>query len=147
MNQEILFLYKRDLNKLKEEILAYTVEENIWKIDGKILNSAGNLAMHLCGNLRHFIGHVIGGTAYQRNRDLEFAQKGVSRKKIIAEIDQTIASMEKVIPNIDPASFENHFPILVFKEPYTIIQMIIHLHGHLNYHLGQVNYHRRLIES
>ena len=147
MNQEILFLYKRDLNKLKDEILAYKDEENIWKIDGKILNSAGNLAMHLCGNLRHFVGHVLGGTGYQRNRDLEFAQKGVSRKEIIAEIDQTIASMEKVIPHIDPSSFENHFPIQVFKEPYTIIQMIIHLHGHLNYHLGQVNYHRRLIES
>ncbi len=147
MNNEILFLYKRDLNKLKEEINAYQDEENIWKVDGKILNSAGNLALHLCGNLQHFIGHVLGGTHYQRNRDLEFAQKGVSREEIIKEIDQTISTLEKVIPLLDPASFENHFPIQVFKEPYTIIQMIIHLQGHLNYHLGQVNYHRRLIES
>lgn len=147
MQKELLSLYRRDLNRLKEEILAYQKEENIWIVEKQISNSAGNLALHLCGNIQHFIGHILGGTNYKRNRDLEFAQTGISKKEIANEIEQTILTLKKVIPNLDSSQFEEEFPVQVFKEPYTNIQMIVHLFGHLNYHLGQVNYHRRLIES
>lgn len=147
LQQELLYLYRRDLLKLKEEILAYHKEENIWKVESQISNSAGNLALHLCGNLQHFIGHTLGGTHYQRNRDLEFAQKGIPRKEIIVEIEQTLSTLEKVLPKLDSSEHDNPFPIQVFKDPYTNFQMLVHLYGHLNYHLGQVNYHRRLIES
>jgi hypothetical protein len=147
MQKELLQLYRRDLIRLKEEILAYQEEENIWKVEKQISNSAANLSLHLCGNLQHFIGHILGDTKYVRNRDLEFSKTAVSRSEIVNEIEQTLTTLEKVIPNIDSSQFEEEFPVQVFKEPYSNIQMIVHLFGHLNYHLGQVNYHRRLIES
>ena len=147
MKEAFLFLYKRDLLNLKKEIESYRNESNLWILEGQIKNTAGNLALHLCGNLQHFIGHVLGGTDYIRNRDLEFATKDVPKEEIIQEIDITIQTLEEVIPKLDESAIDQAFPIQVFKEPYTIFQMIVHLQGHLNYHLGQVNYHRRIIES
>ena len=147
MTSELLYLYKRDLLQLRKEIESYQDEANLWRLENQIRNTAGNLALHLCGNLQHFIGHVLGETDYVRDRDFEFAARNIPRENIIQEIDTTIRVMEEVIPQLDESTFDQPFPIQVFKDPYNTFQMIVHLQGHLNYHLGQVNYHRRIIES
>ena len=70
-------LFDRDLNKLCTEIELYRNEENIWKIDKEISNSAGNLCLHLIGNINNFIGAQIGKTNYVRHRELEFSLKNI----------------------------------------------------------------------
>ena len=147
MTNELHFLYKRDLLQLRREVEAYQVESNLWRLENQIKNTAGNLALHLCGNLQHFIGHVLGGTDYIRDREFEFAAKDIPRENILKEIDNTLSMIDDVIPNLDESKFSESFPIQVFKEHYNTFQMVIHLQGHLNYHLGQVNYHRRIFES
>ena len=139
-------LFKRDLNKLRSEIELYKKEENIWKIEGNIANSAGNLCLHLVGNLNAFIGKELGRTDYVRNRELEFSLKNVPRKELLSKIDDTIQVVDQSLEGLDENTLANEFPVLVFDKKTSTEYMLLHLVTHLSYHLGQVNYHRRLIE-
>jgi hypothetical protein len=138
-------ILERDLNKLVEEINLYTSEELVWNIKGDIKNSGGNLCLHLCGNLQHFIGATLGNSGYIRNRDNEFTAKGVSRDKLIIEIQSTKKSIQTTLSNLDKSILEKEYPIEVFGYPMTTMFFLIHLTSHLEYHLGQINYHRRLL--
>ena len=66
-------LYERDLNKLKDEIAAYRGDADLWVAAQGTANSAGNLCQHLTGNLKHFIGAILGESDYVRDRDAEFS--------------------------------------------------------------------------
>jgi len=136
----------RDLNALKKEISSYKTEITLWVVDGETKNAAGNLCLHLCGNLQHFIGTVLGQTGYVRNRDAEFSTKGLSKESLLKEIETTIQSVQKTLANLDSSVLEQNYPQEVFGKPMTTGFFLIHLAGHLNYHLGQVNYHRRLLD-
>jgi len=135
------------LTKLKEEISAYTSEEAVWRIGGEIKNSAGNLCLHLCGNLQTYIGAILGQTGYIRNRDAEFSTKGVLKETLIKEIETTIDVVQQTLASIKPSKIEQNYPQDVLGKPMTTGYFLIHLVGHLNYHLGQVNYHRRLLDK
>ena len=139
-------LFTRDLNRVIKEIEAYKDEASIWKIDGLINNSAGNLCLHLIGNLKTYIGKELGKTDYIRNRPLEFSLKNVSRKELIKEINNTIEIINTTFENLDPTVLETEYPILVFEQKTSTEYFLVHLTTHLAYHLGQINYHRRLIE-
>ena len=139
-------LFTRDLNRVIKEIEAYKDEASIWKIDGLINNSAGNLCLHLIGNLKTYIGKELGKTDYIRNRPLEFSLKNVSRKELIKEINNTIEIINTTFENLDPTVLETEYPILVFEQKKSTEYFLVHLTTHLAYHLGQINYHRRLIE-
>tara|TARA_R110002051_G_scaffold243722_2_gene303698 strand:+ start:804 stop:1250 length:447 start_codon:yes stop_codon:yes gene_type:complete len=140
-------LFSRDLNKLKLEIESYKSEEIIWSIDKNIANSAGNLCLHLVGNLNTYIGEVIGKTGYQRDRDAEFTLKNVSRFELIKQIENTISMIDDVLSNMNRVSLAEEYPIVVLKEKTTTEHFLIHLATHLAYHIGQVNYHRRLLDN
>jgi uncharacterized damage-inducible protein DinB len=140
-------LYERDLNKLKTEIEQYANEADLWKTAGNIPNSGGNLCLHLCGNLRHFIGSVLGGSGYVRDRDLEFSDKGISRNELVMRINATLEEVKVALANLSPDDLEKEYPLDVFGEPMTTEYFITHLATHFNYHLGQIDYHRRLIGS
>lgn len=140
-------LFERDLNRLHEQIESYSSESNLWIADKEITNCAGNLALHLVGNLNTFIGAVIGNTGYIRKRDLEFSLKDVPRAELLAMIDETRTIVDSSLENMDPSLMNTEYPILVFKEPRTYQHFLIHLATHLGYHLGQVNYHRRLLDN
>ena len=140
-------LFERDLNKLIDEIDAYKNEPVLWKTDKEISNSAGNLTLHLIGNLNHFIGAQLGGTSYVRNRELEFNDKNVPKAALIEDI----RALKKIIPDtldrISDEQLQAEYPLVVFGEPMTTEYMLIHLMTHLSYHLGQINYHRRLLDA
>ena len=140
-------LFKRDLEKLKLEISLYKDEKNVWVIDKSILNSAGNLCLHLVGNLNTYIGAEIGKTGYIRNRDLEFSQKYVPQQQLIKMVEDTIIVVENGLNKLDEGSLEKEYPLLVFKEKTSTGFFLIHLAVHLDYHLGQINYHRRLLDN
>ena len=135
----------RDLNKLESEILLYTSEESLWKIEKSIKNPAGNLCLHLSGNLQHFIGAILGNTGYIRNRDNEFAARNVSRENLLKEIGHTRKAISETLPALTEAQLLSDYPVDVFAHPVTTLHFLVHLSNHLGYHLGQVNYHRRLV--
>jgi len=139
-------LFIRDLEKLKTEISSFKDEKNIWKISGDIKNSAGNLCLHLCGNLQHFIGAVLGNSGYVRNRDAEFSRKNVPLKELLSEIENTTRAVEKTLKELKEEKLQEIFPSNVFGDNMTTGFFLTHLATHLNYHLGQVNYHRRLVD-
>ena len=136
----------KDIETLRKEIGAYKSEESIWKVAGEISNAAGNLCLHLCGNLQHFFGHVLGGTDYIRNRDAEFSTKYISREALLAEIDNSMKAVKETMDKLDPSVLEQKYPVEVGGKTFTTGFFLIYLVGHFNYHLGQINYHRRLLD-
>ena len=139
-------LFNRDLNKLKTEILLYQDEKKIWYIEKSIANSAGNLCLHLIGNLNTYLGAVIGKTNYIRNRELEFSQKDISRYELINKIEDTIIVVNDALNKLTDEALQEEYPILVFEKKTSTLYFLIHLTTHLAYHLGQINYHRRLLD-
>ncbi len=137
----------RDLQKLSAELNAFHSEENIWKVNGSITNSSGNLALHLCGNLQHFIGAVLGNSGYIRNREAEFSQKNSSRKILIDEIDKTIEAVKHAMSILTDEDLYKEYPVEVLGKKSSKAFFLIHLTAHLNYHLGQINYLRRMLEK
>ena len=140
-------LFKRDLNNLKKEIAAYKNEANIWIVDKNITNCAGNLCLHLVGNLNHFIGTLLGNTGYARQRGLEFSLKNVPRAELIQQVDNTIDMIEVTLGKLTLADLAKEYPIIVFKQKMSTEFFLVHLTTHLTYHTGQVNYHRRLLDQ
>jgi len=140
-------IFKRDLEKLKQEIASYRNESNLWKVDKSIANSSGNLCLHLVGNLNTYIGAEIGKTGYVRNRDLEFSLKNIPQAQLVKMIEDTIVVVEDGLSKLNENDLEREYPLLVFKEKTSTGYFLIHLTVHLGYHLGQVNYHRRLLDN
>jgi len=140
-------LFNRDLNRLINEIESYTKEENLWIVDHQITNSAGNLALHLVGNLNTFIAGVIGKSGYIRKRDEEFSLKNIPRSQLIEMVTDTKAAVDKTLSEMDPALLNEEYPIAVFKDPLTYQFFLLHLSSHFTYHLGQINYHRRILDQ
>jgi len=139
-------IFDRDLQKLQSELEMYRDEQAIWHIEQSIANSAGNLCLHLIGNLNAFIGVGLAKTSYVRNRDLEFSLKDIPRASLLQQLEATRKVVEVGLSSISDKDLEGEFPILVWKEKASMEYTLIHLVTHLNYHLGQVNYHRRLLD-
>ena len=143
---DISALFQRDLERLSEELQQFNKESNIWMVTGQIANSAGNLCLHLNGNLNHFIGSILGNTGYVRKREAEFAEKDVPRDALITMTNETGKMLADVLKSLKPEQLKVDFPIEVFGYAMTTNYFLIHLHGHLNYHLGQINYLRRMLD-
>ncbi len=141
----LLELFERDLRRLAEEINLYANEADLWAVRPGIANSAGNLCLHLLGNLNHFVGEILGKTGYVRDRDSEFALKNVPRQELLEGIEDTIQVVANTLRETPKATFEQVFPVTHHDQPLQTDLMLLHLLGHLSYHLGQVNYHRRLV--
>ncbi len=138
-------IFSRDLNKLKSEIELYKNEADIWIIAKEIKNSGGNLCLHINGNLKHFIGKVLGETDYKRDRESEFASKNIPKAELIKSISGTIQIVDKTLSSLPEEKFFEIYPEDFINDPATTDFVLIHLAAHLNYHLGQINYHRRLL--
>lgn len=143
--ETLISLFERDLKKLKNELELYPNESQIWKIDREISNSAGNLCLHLIGNLNTYIGAELGKTGYIRNRPLEFSLKDIPRSELLANIDTTLAIITTTLRSLHEEDLEKIYPQIVFEKEMTTGFFLVHLSTHLAYHLGQINYHRRLV--
>ena len=144
---DLITFFENELNNLITEIGLYNNEENIWRIEKNISNSAGNLTLHLIGNLHTFIGKEIGKTKYVRNREIEFTQKKVPRIELIKSINTALDMVKTSLLSITNKELKNDYPILKFSKVKTNEYLLVHLIKHLTYHLGQINYHRRLIDK
>ena len=139
-------LFNRDLNKLKVEIESYQNENQLWAIDKNISNSGGNLCLHLIGNINTYIGAEIGKTGYVRNRPLEFSLKDIPKSELIGKIEETIIVVNNTLNLLSEEDLNAIYPQIVFEKEMTTGFFFVHLSTHLAYHLGQINYHRRLLD-
>ncbi len=138
-------LFIRDLDLLAKEIDAYPSEDSLWVVKNDIKNSGGNLCLHLSGNLQHFVGTLLGKTNYVRNREAEFSSKNIPKEKLLADIEATKKAIIHTLSQLDESDLSKPYPVEVFGEPMTTEYFLIHLLGHLTYHRGQINYHRRIL--
>lgn len=142
----LLELFERDLDRLIKELSLYKDEKHLWLTPGEVNNSAGNLTLHLIGNLKHYIGATLGNTGFIRNREEEFILKNISKDILLASIDETKTIILKVIENLPDDILEKDYPLEVFGHKMKTGFFLIHLTTHLNYHLGQISYHRRIMD-
>ena len=147
MITDLISIFERDLDRLKKEVQSFRNKQNLWETTGKVTNSAGNLTLHLIGNLNHFIGHLLGETNYKRNREGEFSSKNVPIEQLVSDIDDVSQKVTQTLLRLDIADLNKPYPVEVFGFEMTTAFMLMHLSSHLNYHLGQINYIRRIIDE
>lgn len=146
LNSVLANFYERDLRKLIEEVNLFRNEENLWRTHGSVKNSAGNLALHIIGGLNHLVGATLAHTGYVRNRDQEFVRKGVERKILVAQLEELITMINETVNALTGEQMEAEYPIFFDKPQTSTSYVLVQLLLHLNYHLGQVNYLRRILE-
>jgi hypothetical protein len=146
MNVEYLHrVFARDTSTLRDELLAYPEEQQIWAMPPGMKNSAGALALHLCGNLQHFVGALFGQTGYVRNRDAEFSRRDVSRADLVAECDAALSAIAIGCARLTDGALSEPFPGGLAGAPFPTGLALLHMATHLAYHLGQIDYHRRFV--
>jgi hypothetical protein len=146
MIEELIKIYNRDLERLKKEIELFNQEDNLWKTTGTIKNPAGNLCLHLVGNLSTYIGKNLGNIPYIRDREAEFNLKNVHKGTLIEKATATREVVNTSLLKMNDRDLENIYPENVLGYEMTNGFFLIHLTAHLSYHLGQINYIRRVFE-
>jgi len=141
----IQLLLLRDLQTMKREIEFFSNDNSVWVVPTGITNPAGTLALHACGNLRHYVGHVLGGTSYIRDRAAEFSSRSVSRELILLEIDRTSGDLQDCFDRMDAQILGFLYPEQVGGVEMTTQVFLLHLCTHLAHHVGQVGYLRRIL--
>ncbi len=141
----IAAIISRELKTLERELNAYRTEEQVWALPPGLPNSGGTLVLHAAGNLQHFIGTVLGGSSYVRDRDAEFSRRDVSRADLIEDLRRADAVVRTTLPGLDPTRFDETYPLPVANRRVTTGDFMTHLAAHLAYHAGQVDFHRRIV--
>lgn len=141
---ELADLFARDLTRLRQQLQAFPDQKSLWATTPGTPNSAGTLALHLEGNLREYIGRQLGHVDYTRDRPAEFATRGVPRDELAARADALRDEIPPLIAALSDADLSAIYPEVVLGVPISTRQFLIHLSGHFNYHLGQIDYLRRL---
>lgn len=137
----------RDLDSLSDQLNAYTDEADIWRTVPGIANSAGTLALHLAGNIQHFIGAQLGETGYVRDRDAEFGRRDLPRRELLEQIDAARTALETGLSQLEAGALDSPYPLELAGTRAATGQFIVHLVAHLAYHLGQVDYLRRYVTA
>jgi len=141
----IAAILDRDLRALRREIEAYPDERRLWELVPGVSNSAGTLGLHLAGNLQHYLGAQLGGTGYIRDRAAEFARRDVPRAELLSQIEAARRAVNTALSRLDPAALEREYPETVGGVRVQTGEYLVHLVAHFAYHLGQVDYHRRVV--
>jgi hypothetical protein len=146
LNTILANFYERDIRRLIEEVNLFNNEENLWKTQGLVNNPAGNLVLHIIGGSNYLIGTQLAKTGYARNRDQEFIKKGVPKKELVAQLEALIPMIIGTLNKLTTEQVEAEYPIPFDDKKVPTSYVLVQLLAHLNYHLGQVNYLRRVLE-
>jgi uncharacterized damage-inducible protein DinB len=137
-------LLDRDLATLQREVEAYPDERDLWREIPGIPNVGGTLVLHLTGNLQHYIGAQLAGTGYVRDRPAEFARRDVPRTELLREVEAARAAVKAAATSVTEAQLATDFPETIGSSRVTTGDYLVHLAVHFAYHLGQLDYHRRV---
>jgi len=143
--EDIQILMTRELNSLKNEIELFPDDKILWSVLPGITNSAGNLIIHICGNLNYFIGSVLGKTGFVRDRESEFSRKSGSRAELVAQLQDTLEIIQKVLPGVSDSILAANYPKTIGDFELPCGRFLMHLAVHLSFHVGQVGYLRRIL--
>lgn len=145
---ELADQFDRHLQRLSVEVSSYPDDASLWVLRPGVLNSGGTLAAHIAGNLNHWVGANLGANGYVRDREAEFSIRGLTRDHLVQQITEVRRTVAETLRGMDAETLTDVFPGL--PERYagaSTFWFLSHLSIHLGYHLGQVNYHRRLLAS
>jgi hypothetical protein len=134
----------RDLAALRREVEAYPDERDLWREIPGVANVGGTLVLHLTGNLQHYFGARLASTPYVRDRPAEFARRNVPRWELLREIDAARAAVKAASTAVSAAQLAADFPETVGGSRVKTGDYLVHLAVHFAYHLGQLDYHRRV---
>jgi uncharacterized damage-inducible protein DinB len=138
-------ILRRDLDAVHRSVEAYPDDASLWAERPGLPNSGGTLVLHLAGNLQHFVGAVLGGSGYRRDRPSEFSRRDVPREALVAEIETAQRAVERALSAMPDEAFEQPYPESIGGRTVATGDLLVHLAVHLAYHLGQIDYHRRLV--
>ncbi len=138
-------LYQRDLTRLQQQIEAFPTDDSLWQVVPGISNPAGTLVLHLEGGLRWFVGTQLGKLNYQRNRPEEFAKKGLAKSELLSRIEDLRRSIPAVIRSLSEEDMQKEYPLVVLERPLSTQGWLVSLFGHVSWHLGQIDYLRRML--
>ncbi len=147
MVEELCALYERDIQRLHNEIAAFRKEDHLWQTRGQITNTAGNLGLHLVGNLSTYIGKILGNRPFVRDREAEFSSRNLPMQALLEQIENTKESVITTLKSLKAEDLSQLYPEEVLGYKMTTGLFLIHLLAHLSYHLGQINYLRRMLEE
>lgn len=145
LTEDIALLLARELESFSRELALFPDDESIWRTREGVPNSAGNLALHVAGNLRHFVGAVMGGTGYVRDRDAEFSRRSGTRAEVAGEIADAVRTVRRVLPQLTDAQLDVEITPPGSPAPITTRRFLVHLCAHAGFHLGQAGYLRRML--
>ena len=143
----LIKIFERDLTNVAEELIQYKDDASIWEVKEGFPVTGGNLCLHIAGNLQHFVGTVLGDTGYVRNKNAEFSARNISRQKLLELINETKTVVRDTLEQLSKKELERPYPQQVLDEPVTTEFFLLHLLTHLNYHFGQINLHRKLVNK
>jgi uncharacterized damage-inducible protein DinB len=138
---------RRDLQTLAAQLDAYPRDADVWRLMPGVVNSGGTLTLHLAGNVRHFIGAQLGGTGYVRDRDGEFYLRDLPRAKLREIVAAAQAEVDATLDTLTDDALERPYPLAIGGVTLSTGQFLIHLATHFGYHLGQLDYHRRIVSG
>ena len=144
-SDDLQVVMARDLRALAREVSLYPSDEQLWRVVPGIANSGGTLARHLAGNIQHFVGAVLGGSGYVRDREAEFGKHDLTRSQLVTEAERALAELDRVMPTLDAARLAAEFPVELLGRRLVTARALTHFASHFAYHLGQVDYHRRVV--
>ncbi len=144
MKEHFKQIFIKHLDTLYSEVSSFENEKQLWAQKEGVQNCAGNLALHLVGSLNHFIGSVLGKSGFVRDRESEFNQKNLLKSEILFSILSCKQEVEKTFSKLKDVNLFEPYPLNLFGEGKTVNEVLLILLGHFNYHLGQINYFRRL---
>jgi len=141
--REFAALFSRELDRLEGEIEEYSNESKLWAVFGDQKNSAGNIALHVCGNLMHYIAEGLGRSGYVRDREAEFSEC-VTRSELIERVRTCKLRVTAVLETLDDSILDQAYPAQAPERMGRIRSrtFLLHLIWHLGWHLGQIYYHR-----
>lgn len=138
---------RRELAALRRSVEAYPDDASVWAERPGLPNCGGTIVLHLAGNLQHFLGAVLGASGYRRDRDAEFARRDVPRAALLSEITAAESAVDRGLGSVSEAALSAPYPEPIAGRSIAMGDFLVHLSTHLAYHLGQVDYHRRLVSG
>ncbi len=120
-------------------------EKELWTKPLEPGNSIGHLILHLTGNLNHYVGAQLGGSAYIREREREFTEANPPAKEtVLANLDKAVVTIRQVVSGLSAEQLAAPHPETRFG---SVFNGLVHLLGHFAIHRGQMSYIVRLLKK